>query len=466
VLPGIGPIPAIAMLLPISYGLDPLASLIMLAGIYYGAQYGGSTTSILVNMPGEASSIVTCIDGHQMARKGQAGLALATSALGSFFAGCVGTVFVAAFGPPLALFAQQFNSPDYFSLMVLGLVMAVMLAHGSVIKAVGMVMVGLLLGLVGTDVNSGVQRYTFGQTFIFDGIDFLPLVIGFFGIVEIIRNLEQKELPRLTIGARFRDLFPKLRDFKPAVLPALRGTGLGALLGILPGGGVVLASFASYTMEKKLAKDPSRFGKGAIEGVAGPESANNAAAQTSFIPLLTLGLPSNPVMALMMGAMMIQGIQPGAAVIDKRPDLFWGMTASMWVGNLMLLVLNLPMLGVWVKLLSVPYRLLYPAILLFCAVGVYSSNTTAAQLVLMAGFAAFGYLLTKFGCEPAPLVLGFILGPLMEENLRRSLVLSRGDPSVFIDRPISATLLGVAVIVLLFLILPQFRRTREEAFQE
>ena len=466
VLPGIGPIPAIAMLLPISYGLDPLASLIMLAGIYYGAQYGGSTTSILVNMPGEASSIVTCIDGHQMARQGKAGLALATSALGSFFAGCVGTVFVAAFGPPLAKFAQQFNSPDYFSLMVLGLVMAVMLAHGSVIKAVGMVMVGLLLGLVGTDVNSGVQRYTLHQTFLFDGIDFLPLVIGFFGIVEIIGNLEQKELPKLTIGARFRDLFPRLRDFKPAILPALRGTALGSLLGILPGGGVVLASFASYTMEKKLAKNPSRFGKGAIEGVAGPESANNAAAQTSFIPLLTLGLPSNPVMALMMGAMMIQGIQPGAAVIDKRPDLFWGMTASMWIGNAMLVVLNLPLIGMWVKLLSVPYRLLYPAILLFCAVGVYSSNTTAAQLVLMAGFTTFGYILHKLGCEPAPLVLGFILGPLMEENLRRSLVLSRGDPTVFIDRPISVTLLAIAAIVLAFLILPAFRKTREEAFQE
>jgi len=466
VLPGIGPIPAIAMLLPISYGLDPLASLIMLAGIYYGAQYGGSTTSILVNMPGEASSIVTCIDGHQMARNGKAGLALATSALGSFFAGCVGTVFVAAFGPALAKFAQEFNSPDYFSLMVLGLVMAVMLAHGSVIKAVGMVMVGLLLGLVGTDINSGVQRYTFGQPFIFDGIDFLPLVIGLFGIVEIIRNLEQRELPRLAIATRFRDLFPRLHEFRPAIVPALRGMGLGALLGILPGGGTVLASFASYTMEKKLAKDPSRFGRGAIEGVAGPESANNAAAQTSFIPLLTLGLPSNPVMALMMGAMIMQGIQPGAAVIDKRPDLFWGMTASMWIGNLMLVILNLPLIGIWVKLLSVPYRLLYPAILLFCAVGVYASNTTALQLALMAGFTLFGYVLHKFGCEVAPLVLGFILGPLMEENLRRSLVLSRGDPTILIERPISATLLALTLVLLLFLVLPQIRKKREEAFQE
>ena len=466
VLPGIGPIPAIAMLLPITFGLDPLASLIMLAGIYYGAQYGGSTTSILVNMPGEAASIVTCIDGHQMARQGKGGLALAISALGSFFAGCVGTVFVAAFGPLLAAFAQEFNSPDYFSLMLLGLVTAVMLAHGSVLKALGMVFVGLLLGIVGTDVNSGVQRFTFHQTFIFDGIDFLPLVLGLFGIVEIVRNLELPEPPRMLISAKFRDLFPKLRDLKPAVMPALRGTALGALLGILPGGGAVLAAFASYTMEKKIAKDPSRFGKGAIEGVAGPESANNAAAQTSFIPLLTLGLPSNAVMALMMGAMMIMGLQPGAAVIDKRPDLFWGMTASMWIGNFMLLVLNLPLIGIWVKLLSVPYRLLYPAILLFCAVGVYASNTTAAQLVLMAGFAVFGYVLYKFGCEPAPLVLGFILGPLMEENLRRSLVLSRGDPYILIDRPISATLLSVTAIMLVVMILPQIRRKREEAFQE
>jgi TctA family transporter len=350
--------------------------------------------------------------------------------------------------------------------MLLGLVMAVMLAHGSVLKAVGMVMVGLLLGLVGTDINSGVQRYTFGQTFIFDGIDFLPMVIGLFGIVEIMRNLERRDPPRLAIGARVRDLFPKLADLKPAVKPALRGTGLGALLGILPGGGAVLAAFASYTLEKKVAKEPQRFGKGAIEGVAGPESANNAAAQTSFIPLLTLGLPSNPVMALMMGAMIIQGIQPGAAVIDKRPDLFWGMVASMWIGNLMLLVLNLPLIGVWVKLLSVPYRLLYPAILLFCAVGVYASNTTAAQLVLMAGFAAFGYVLFKFGCEPAPLVLGFILGPLMEENLRRSLVMSRGDPITFVEEPISATLLGATLLLLAFMVLPQFRRKREEAFQE
>jgi putative tricarboxylic transport membrane protein len=466
VLPGIGPIPTIAMLLPITFGLDPLAALIMLAGIYYGAQYGGSTTSILVNMPGEASSIVTCLDGYQMARQGRAGPALVVAALGSFFAGCVGTLFVAAFAPPLAYLAQQFNSPDYFSLMVLGLVMAIVLAHGSVLKALAMVLIGLLLGLVGTDVNTGVTRYTFGWSAIWDRIDFLPLVIGLFGIAEIMRNVERPDAQRSAYSARMRELWPKASDLRAAWPSAVRGTGVGALLGILPGGGAVLAAFASYTLEKKLAKDPSRFGNGAIEGVAGPESANNAGAQTSFIPLLTLGLPSNAVMALMMGAMIIQGIAPGSAVMEKRPDLFWGMVASMWIGNAMLLVINLPLLGVWVKLLSVPYRLLYPAVLLFCVIGVYSTNTEAAQLVLTALFAVFGYLLVRFGCEPAPLVLGFILGPLMEENLRRSLVMSRGDPLIFIERPISVVLLGMSLVVVALIVLPVFRKTREQAFQQ
>jgi putative tricarboxylic transport membrane protein len=466
VLPGIGPIPTIAMLLPITFGLDPLAALIMLAGIYYGAQYGGSTTSILVNMPGEASSIVTCLDGYQMARQGRAGAALVVAALGSFFAGCVGTLFVAAFAPPLATLAQQFNSPDYFSLMVLGLVMAIVLAHGSVLNALAMVLIGLLLGLVGTDVSTGVTRYTFGWSAIWDRIDFLPLVIGLFGIAEIMRNVERPDAQRNAYSAKMRELWPKASDLRAAWPSALRGTGLGALLGILPGGGAVLAAFASYTLEKKVAKDPSRFGNGAIEGVAGPESANNAGAQTSFIPLLTLGLPSNAVMALMMGAMIIQGIAPGSAVMEKRPDLFWGMVASMWIGNAMLLVINLPLLGLWVKLLSVPYRLLYPAVLLFCVIGVYSTNTEAAQLVLTALFAVFGYLLVRIGCEPAPLVLGFILGPLMEENLRRSLVMSRGDPLIFIERPISVVLLSMSLAVVALIVLPQFRSTRERAFQQ
>ncbi|MPZ57266.1 MAG: tripartite tricarboxylate transporter permease [Rhizobiales bacterium] len=466
VLPGIGPIPTIAMLLPISFGLEPLSALIMLAGIYYGAQYGGSTTSILVNMPGEASSIVTCIDGHQMAKQGRAGAALGVAALGSFFAGCFGTVFIAAFGLPLAIFALRFNSPEYFSLMILGLVTATVLAHGSVVKAIGMVLVGLMLGIVGTDVDTGLQRYTFGISAIWDGIDFLPLVIGMFGIVEIVRNLEQPAAQQIAVNTRIKGIWPTRKDFRDSWRPVLRGTALGSILGILPGGGALLSSFASYTVEKKIAKNPSRFGKGAIEGVAGPESANNAASQTSFIPLLTLGFPSNAIMALMMGAMIIHGIEPGSAVMTKRPDLFWGMIASMWIGNLMLLVINLPLIGIWVRLLSVPYRLLYPAILLFCLIGVYSTNTTAAQLVLTAAFAVFGYVMFRLGCEPAPLVLGFILGPLMEENLRRSLVLARGDWMIFIERPISATLLLLTVIVLGLIIFPQLRRKREETFQE
>ena len=466
VLPGIGPVATIAMLLPTTYALQPVSALIMLAGIYYGAQYGGSTTSILVNMPGEASSIVTCIDGHQMAKQGRAGAALAVSALGSFFAGTVGTVFIAGFGPPLAAIAQQFNSPDYFSLMVLGLITAVVLAHGSVVKAISMIMVGLLFGLIGTDVNSGATRFTFGVSVLWDGLDFLPMVIGMFGVVEIIRNLEQTDVHRDAITAKFRDLWPKWQDFKDSWAAVVRGTFLGSLLGILPGGGVVLASFAAYTVEKKVAKDPSRFGKGAIEGVAGPESANNAAAMTSFIPLLTLGLPSNAIMALMMGAMMIQGIQPGSAVMTSRPDLFWGMVASMWIGNLMLVIINLPMIGIWVKLLTLPYRFLYPAILLFCVIGVYATNNNEVLMLFTAGFALFGYILVRFDCEPAPMILGFILGPLMEENLRRSLVLSRGDPIIFLQRPISAVLLALSLGVVLLIVLPTFRKTREEAFQE
>ncbi len=466
VLPGIGPIPTLALLLPITFGMDPLSALVMMAGIYYGAQYGGSTTSILVNMPGEASSVVTCIEGHQMARRGRAGAALATAALGSFFAGCIGTVFIAAFAPPLSAIAQQFTSPDYFSLMVLGLLMAVVLAHGSVTKAVAMVLIGLLLGLVGTDVNTGVTRYTFGIGGLWEGIEFLPLVLGLFGIVEILRNLENPPATRDPISTRLRDLWPTREEFRLSWPAALRGTGLGSLLGILPGGGAVLASFASYTVERKITRTPERFGKGAIEGVAGPEAANNAAAQTSFIPMLTLGIPSNPVMAIMMGALIIQGIQPGAAVMTARPELFWGLVASMWIGNLMLVVINLPMLGIWVRLLSVPYRFLFPAILLFCAVGVYTTSTEPFMMVLMIVFTLFGYLLLKLGCEPAPLILGFILGPLMESNLRRSLVISRGDPMIFLERPISLGLLVCSVLVVALIVFPQFRKTREAAFQE
>jgi TctA family transporter len=465
VLPGIGPLATIAMLLPITYGLPPLAALIMLAGIYYGAQYGGSTTAILVNMPGETSSVVTCLDGYQMARQGRAGPALAVVAIGSFIAGCVGTLFVAALAPALALLTTKFTSVEYFSLMVLGLLSAVVMAQGSIVKAVAMIFVGLLFGLAGTDVNTGTARFTFGVSELFDGIGFLPLVMGLFGINEVMNNLERPRR-REVLSSKVGNLWLSRQDIREAWPAVLRGTGLGSLLGILPGGGAVLASFASYMLEKKVARDPSRFGRGAIEGVAGPESANNAAAQTSFIPLLTLGLPSNVVMALMMGAMIIQGIAPGAAVIDKRPDLFWGMVASMWIGNLMLLVINLPLIGIWVRLLKVPYRLLFPCILLFCLIGIYTVNNSTTDVLLTVLFSAFGYLLLKFGCEPAPLVLGFILGPLMEENLRRSLVLSRGDPTIFFTRPLSLALLLLAAGLLVLVVLPQISATREKVFQE
>lgn len=465
VLPGIGPTATIAVLLPITFGLDPLASLIMLAGIYYGAAYGGSTTSILVNLPGEGSSIVTCLDGHPMARQGRAGAALATAALGSFFAGTVGTLLIMIFGPVLALVSREFSSPEYFSLMVLGLLTAVIMARGDFIKAMAMIFVGLLLGQVGTDVNTGAYRFTFGINELLDGIAFLPLVIGLFAISEILSNVEHPQA-RGTITSKIERLWLTRDEFRAAWPASLRGTALGSMLGLLPGGGAALASFVAYTVEKKVARDPSRFGNGAIEGVSGPESANNAASQTSFIPLLVLGLPSNATMALMMGAMMIQGIAPGTAVMDKRPDLFWGMVASMWIGNLMLLVINLPLIGMWVKLLKVPYKLLFPCIIVFCLIGVYATGSSTFDVASVAVLAVLGYLFVKFDCEPAPLVLAFILGPLMEENLRRSLILSQGSPTIFLTRPVSLVLLLMAVAVLMLIVLPQFRRTREVAFQE
>ncbi|HTS52207.1 MAG TPA: tripartite tricarboxylate transporter permease [Burkholderiales bacterium] len=465
VLPGIGPVATIAMLLPITFNLPPVSALIMLAGIYYGAQYGGSTTAILVNLPGEASSVVTMLDGYQMARQGRAGPALAIAAIGSFFAGCVSTLLLAMFSPPLAEIAFKFGPAEYFSLMVLGLIAAVVLARGSLLKALGMIVLGLLLGLVGTDVNSGTQRYVFGLPELSDGLGFVVVGMGLFAFAEIVRNLEVTET-REVFTANVTGLMPTVKDLKASWKAILRGTGLGSLLGILPGGGAVLASFAAYTLEKRVAKDPSRFGKGAIEGVASPESANNAAAQTSFIPMLTLGIPPNPVMALMIGAMTIQGIQPGPQVMTQRPDLFWGMIASMWVGNLLLLALNLPLIGIWVRLLRVPYRLLYPAIMLFCCIGVYSLSNQTMDVVLTAAFGLLGYLFVKLDCEPAPLLLGFILGPMMEENLRRAMLISRGDWSVFVTRPLSLTLLLVAAVLLLMIVAPAVRKTREETFQE
>ena len=465
VLPGIGPVATIAMLLPTTYALQPVSALIMLAGIYYGAQYGGSTTAILVNMPGESSSVVTCLDGYQMARRGQAGAALAIAALGSFFAGTCATVLVAAVSLPLSALALKFGPAEYFSLMVLGLIGAVVLAHGSLVKAIAMIVLGLLLGIVGTDVNSGVARFDFGIPELSDGIGVVVVAMGLFGFSEIILNLESTEKREL-ITTKLRGMWPTKAQFKLAAPAVLRGTALGSVLGVLPGGGAMLSSFASYSIEKKLAKDPSQFGKGAIQGVAGPESANNAGAQTSFIPLLTLGIPENAVMAMMVGAMMIHNIQPGPQVMTSNPQLFWGLVASMWVGNLMLVVLNLPLIGIWIKLLTVPYRLLYPAILLFCAIGVYTVNNTSFDVMQTAFFGLIGVLFAKLECEPAPLLLGFVLGPMMEENLRRALLLSRGDPFVFMQRPISAGLLIAAVLLIILIGLPNIKRKREEAFQE
>jgi TctA family transporter len=465
VLPGVGPVATIAMLLPITFNLSPVAALIMLAGIYYGAQYGGSTTAILVNLPGETASVVTCLDGYQMARQGRAGPALAVAALGSFFAGCVATLVIAVAAPPLAEVALKFGPSEYFSLMVLGLVAATVLAAGSLIKAIAMVVLGLLLGLIGTDVNSGVLRFTFGIPELSDGIGFVVVAMGMFGLAEIIANLELKGNREVFTG-KVKNLFPTREDFRRAWPAVLRGTALGSFLGILPGGGSILAAFGSYTVEKKISKHPERFGKGAIEGVAGPESANNAGAQTSFIPMLTLGIPGNAVMALMIGALMIQGIAPGPQVMSEKPELFWGLIASMWIGNLMLVVLNLPLIGMWIKLLTVPYRYLYPSILVFMAVGVFSLSNNPFDLVVMAVFGLLGYICTKLECEPAPMILGFILGPLMEENLRRAMLLSRGDPSVFLTKPISAGFIIASVILLVVVALPALRKKRQEVFVE
>ncbi|MFT3954950.1 MAG: tripartite tricarboxylate transporter permease [Piscinibacter sp.] len=466
VLPGLGPVATIAMLLPSIYSLDATPALIMLAGIYYGAQYGGSTTAILINVPGESSSVVTAIDGYQMARQGRAGAALAAAGLGSFFAGCVGTVIIAAFAPPLTELAFKFGPAEYFSLMVLGLIGAVVLASGSLVKAIAMIILGLLLGQINTDVISGTPRYSFDIPELTDGIGFVAIAMGVFGFGEIIANLGKPAEHREVFTKDVKGLWPTREDFKQAWPAVLRGTGLGSLLGVLPGGGALLASFAAYTVEKKMAGSSGRFGKGDIRGVAGPESANNAGAQTSFIPMLTLGIPPNAVMALMVGAMTIKGIQPGPQVMTSNPQLFWGLIASMWIGNLMLVVLNLPLIGIWIKLLTVPYRFLFPAIMSFCCIGLYTLNNNAFDVYMGAGFAIVGYIFYKLSCEPAPLLLGFILGPMMEENLRRALLLSRGDWSTFLTRPLSAGLLVAAALMIVVVMLPSIKNKRDEAFQD
>jgi putative tricarboxylic transport membrane protein len=461
VLPGIGPLATIAMLLPITFNVEPVAALIMLAGIYYGAQYGGSTTAILVNLPGETSAVVTCIDGHQMARQGRAGPALAIAAIGSFVAGTIGTLLIALFGPPLAEIALKFASPEYFSLMLMGLVAAALLAQGDMVKSLSMVVLGLLLGIVGTDVNTGMQRFSFGVTELSDGIGFIVIAVGIFAIGEIVSNLGQPEGGPI-FTAKITSLFPTRDDIRRSIGPILRGTGLGAFFGVLPGTGPAIASFSSYMLEKKLAADPSRFGKGAIEGVAGPESANNADAQCKFIPMLTLGLPASGVMALMLGALTIQGIQPGPQVMTQKPDLFWGLIASMWIGNLMLVVLNLPLVGLWIRLLKVPYRLLFPAIMAFSAIGVYSVNNSPFEIYLTAVFGILGFIWMKLGFNLAPMLLGFVLGPMLEENLRRSMLTSRGDPTVFFTRPISLAFVIATILILVVMIAPAVRRRRDE----
>ena len=461
VLPGIGPMATVAMLMPLTFTIPPVAALIMLAGIYYGAMYGGSTTSILVNLPGETASVVTCIDGYQMARQGRAGPALAIAAIGSFFAGTVCTLIIAMFGPPIAEIAFEFRAPEYFSLMLMGLITAAVLAHGDMSKSLAMVVLGLLLGVVGTDLNSGVQRFSFNILELSDGISFVTVAVGVFAMGEIISNLGEKE-ERVIFTAKVTHLFPSKDDMKKSIAPIVRGTVLGAFFGVLPGTGPAIASFSSYMLEKKIAKDPSQFGYGAIQGVAGPEAANNADAQCKFIPMLTLGIPASGTMALMLGALIVQGITPGPQVMVKNPDLFWGLIASMWVGNLMLLVLNLPLVGFWVYMLKVPYRLLFPAIMAFSCIGIYTVNNSSVELYLAGLFGALGFLWMKFGCPAAPMLLGFVLGPMLEENLRRALLLSRGDPSVFFRRPISLAFLIATALILLTMAMPAVRKRQRQ----
>ncbi|MCW5715729.1 MAG: tripartite tricarboxylate transporter permease [Bauldia sp.] len=466
VLPGVGPMATIAILMPMTLGSDPTTSLIMLAGVYYGAQYGGSTSAILINVPGEVSSAVTAIEGYQMARRGRAGTALAAAAIGSFVAGTIATIAVALLSPPLAAMARNFASPEYFALMVLGLVMAIALANGAPLKALAMIVLGLLIGMVGQETQTGRMRFTMGFNELADGSAlFLPLVIGFFGLAEIYRNLEGTGT-REALLKRVSNIWPSRADLRRMVAPILRGTGLGSMFGILPGNGPVLASFASYSIEKRITKHPEEFGHGAIEGVAGPEAANNAGAQTSFVPMLTLGIPPSPVMALMMGAMILNGIIPGPRVIEENPGLFWGLIASMWIGNIMLVILNLPLIGLWVRLLTIPYRVLVPAIVAFSCVGVYAVSSNPFHVFALTLFGLVGYLLVRLRCEPAPLLLGFVLAGPLESNLIRSLRVSRGDPMVFLERPISAGLLAVALVALIVVLLPFVAKKREKVFQE
>jgi putative tricarboxylic transport membrane protein len=466
VLPGIGPVGAMSILLPITFGISPVTGIIMLAGIYYGAMYGGSTTSILVNIPGEAASVVTCLDGYQMALKGRAGPALGIAAFGSFIAGTLGLAGLMFMTNALAGVALLFGPTEYFSLMCLGLCLVTYLTQGSVLRGLVMAGLGLFLSLIGQDVITGQARFSFGLMGLIDGVGLVPLVMGLFGISEVLLNLEKLGERREVLRTRFRELFPTKQDWRKSALPIGRGTLIGFFLGILPGGGAVISSFVSYATEKKFSKHPEEFGKGAIEGVAGPESANNAASSSGFVPLFSLGIPANVIMALLLGALMIHGIRPGPLLITDRPEIFWGTVASMYVGNVMLLVLNLPLIGIWVQVLKVPYRALFPLILLFCFIGAYSIGANVFDLYVMFIFGAIGYVLRKLEYEPAPMVLAFVLGPLLEKNLRQALILSDGSLSVFLTRPLSAVSLLIAVLLLLSTIVPFVRKRRSEVITE
>jgi putative tricarboxylic transport membrane protein len=461
VLPGLGPTAAIALLLPNTFYVTPVTAIIMLAGIYYGAMYGGSTTSILVNIPGEAASVITCLDGYQMARKGRAGPALGIAAFASFIAGTVSVLGLMLVAPPLAKFALAFGPPEYFSLMLMGIVVLIYLAAGSILKALMMAVFGLLLGTIGMDAISGTQRLTFGILELADGIGLIPAIMGLFGVAEVISNVEE-EIKREVISTKVTNLLPNLRDWKNAFWPIIRGSFLGFFIGILPGPAPVISAFSSYAIEKKLSSYPEKFGTGVIQGVAGPEAANNAATGGAFIPLFTLGIPANSVIAILLGAFMIHGIQPGPMLISNHADLFWGTIMSMYLGNFMLLILNLPLIGLWVKVLKVPYPILFPLILLFCLVGVYSLNYSKVEVALMIGFGIFGYLARKFQFEMAPLVLAIVIGPMMENNLRLSLVISQGDAWIFLQKPISAAFIVISLVLLISPFIPWLGKRREK----
>lgn len=466
VMPGMGPLAAISILLPVTFGLsDPVTAIIFISGIYYGTQYGGSTTSILLNLPGETSSVVTTLDGYQMTRNGRGGAALAIAAIGSFFAGTVGTIIVGLLGEPVSELVFLFGPTEYAALMVLGLLASISLSQGSLIKGLGMVLIGILLGCIGTDINSGIQRFTFSSINLYDGISFAIIAMGLFGLAEILLESLKKNQSKLMVP-RFKELYPSKKEFKDAAPAIARGTGIGSILGILPGTGAVISSFVSYAVEKKISKDPDKFGKGAIEGVAAPESANNAAAQTSFIPALSIGIPTTPVMSLIVATLIIQGIQPGPQVISSNPDLFWGLIVSMWIGNFLLLILNLPLVGIWVQFLKIPRFILLILIVAVCIFGTYSINNSWFDVWLLIPFTILGIVFKKLGCGAAPLALGFVIGPMLEEYLRRSLIISGGNWNVFLDRPISFGLLSLALIIVIGSVLMKKRATHENSLPQ